>query len=75
MFLFCIKSHWIKIAREAKFNKNIDICNPLFMAIYILNGQRNINQRILVTDRSELNDRKVYVFVRVWESKRIGQRK
>lgn len=35
------------------------------MAIYILNGQRNINQRILVTDRSELNDRKVYVFVRV----------
>lgn len=45
------------------------------MAIYILNGQRNINQRILVTDRSELNDRKVYVFVRVWESKRIGQRK
>lgn len=35
------------------------------MAAYVLNGQKNINQRILVTDRSELSDRKVYVFVRV----------
>lgn len=54
-----------KVKPLKKKHTHTHICTLIFMAAYVLNGQKNINQRILVTDRSELSDRKVYVFVRV----------